>query len=195
MTQETHPSDPAAAPRPLPPPAKARPRSLVLLNTGDGKGKSTAAFGVVIRAVARDWRVCVVQFIKSGKWKVGEEKIGLKLGVDWLKGGDGFTWESKDLDQSEGRAVAAWQLAKATITAGEHELIVLDEVTYPVTYGWIDGAEVAAAIRDRPSHVNLVLTGRNAAPELIEVADTITEMVKVRHAYDQGIRARRGIDF
>jgi cob(I)alamin adenosyltransferase len=181
---------------PTPPsPPKVRPRSLVLVNTGDGKGKSTAAFGVVMRAVAREWRVCVIQFIKSGKWKVGEEKIALQLGVDWLKGGDGFSWESPDLDQSEGRAVAAWQLAKATIAAGAHELVVLDEVTYPVTYGWLDGAEVAAAIRDRPSDVNIVLTGRNAAPELVEVADTITEMVTVRHAYDRGIRARRGIDF
>jgi cob(I)alamin adenosyltransferase len=188
-------TDPAAPPQPPPPPAKGRPRSLVLLNTGDGKGKSTAAFGVVMRAVARDWHVCVIQFIKSGKWKVGEEKIGLQLGVDWLKGGDGFTWQSKDLDQSEGRAVAAWQLAKAAITAGEHELVVLDEITYPVTYGWLDGVEVATSIRERPAHVNVVLTGRNAAPELVEVADTITEMVKVRHAYDQGIRARRGIDF
>jgi cob(I)alamin adenosyltransferase len=187
-------TDPARPPQP-PPPAKGRPRSLVLLNTGDGKGKSTAAFGVVMRAVARDWHVCVIQFIKSGTWKVGEEKIGLQLGVDWLKGGDGFTWESKDLDQSEGRAVAAWQLAKAAITAGEHELVVLDEITYPVTYGWLDGADVATTIRERPGHVNLVLTGRNAAPELVAVADTITEMVKVRHAYDQGIRARRGIDF
>jgi cob(I)alamin adenosyltransferase len=188
-------TDPAAPPQPPPPPAKGRPRSLVLLNTGDGKGKSTAAFGVVMRAVARDWHVCVIQFIKSGTWKVGEEKIGLQLGVDWLKGGDGFTWESKDLDQSEGRAVAAWQLAKAAITAGEHELVVLDEITYPVTYGWLAGAEVATTIRERPGHVNLVLTGRNAAPELVAVADTITEMVKVRHAYDRGIRARRGIDF
>jgi cob(I)alamin adenosyltransferase len=188
-------TDPATPPQPSPPPAKERPRSLVLLNTGDGKGKSTAAFGVVMRAVARDWHVCVIQFIKSGKWKVGEEKIGLLLGVDWLKGGDGFTWESKDLDQSEGRAVAAWELAKAAINAGEHELVVLDEVTYPVTYGWLDGAEVATTIRERPRHVNVVLTGRNAAQELVEVADTITEMVKVRHAYDQGVRARRGIDF
>ena len=188
-------TDPATPPQPPPMPAKERPRSLVLLNTGDGKGKSTAAFGVVMRALARDWHVCVIQFIKSGKWKVGEEKIGLQLGVDWLKGGDGFTWESKNLDHSEGRVVAAWQLAKAAITAGEHELVVLDEITYPVTYGWLDAAEVATTIRERPRHVNVVLTGRNAAPELVEVADTITEMVKVRHAYDQGIRARRGIDF
>ena len=172
-----------------------RPRSLVLLNTGHGKGKSTAAFGVVIRGVARGWRVCVIQFIKSGKWKVGEEQIGRQLGVEWLKGGDGFTWESPDLDQSAGRAVAAWRLAAATIAGGEFDLVVLDEITYPINYGWIDGDDVVAAIRDRPSHVSIVATGRDAPNELIEVADTVTEMVKVRHAYDRGIRARRGIDY
>jgi cob(I)alamin adenosyltransferase len=169
--------------------------SLVLVNTGHGKGKSSAAFGVMLRAVARGWRVAVIQFIKSGKWKVGEEKIGRQLGVDWLKGGDGFTWESPDLDESRGRAVAAWALAKATIEAGEHKLVVLDEITYPINYGWISGEEVAATIRDRPSHVSIVATGRDAPAELIEVADTVTEMVKVRHAYDRGIRARRGIDY
>jgi cob(I)alamin adenosyltransferase len=169
--------------------------SLVLVNTGHGKGKSSAAFGVMLRALARGWRVAVIQFIKSGKWKVGEEKIGRQLGVDWLKGGDGFTWESPDLDESRGRAVAAWALARATIEAGEHKLVVLDEITYPINYGWISGEEVAATIRDRPSHVSIVATGRDAPAELIEVADTVTEMVKVRHAYDRGIRARRGIDY
>src|SRR5919201_321246 len=91
--------------------------SLVLVNTGDGKGKSSAAFGVMLRALARGWRVAVIQFIKSDRWKVGEEKIAVQLGVDWLKGGDGFTWESPDLDQSRGRAVAAWELAAAAIAA------------------------------------------------------------------------------
>ena len=187
--------DPAAPPHTPPPPPAERPRSLVLLNTGDGKGKSTAAFGVVLRAVARDWRVCVIQFVKSEKWKVGEEAVARRLGVDWLKGGDGFTWESQDLETSAGRAAAAWELAAQTIAAGEHQLIVLDEITYPITYGWIDGDAVVEAIRGRPPHVNVVLTGRNAAPELVELADTVTEMVKVKHAYDRGIRARRGIDF
>ncbi len=189
------PRDPGAPPRERPERPKVRPRSLVLVNTGDGKGKSTAAFGVVMRAVARDWRVCVIQFIKSGKWKVGEEAVATKLGVVWLKGGDGFTWESQDLDKSEGRAAAAWQLAAAAIAGGEYELVVLDEVTYPINYGWIDEAEVVAAIRDRPAHVNLVLTGRDAPEAIDEAADTVTEMVKIRHAYDQGIGARRGIDF
>jgi cob(I)alamin adenosyltransferase len=172
-----------------------RQRSLVLVNTGDGKGKSTAAFGVVMRGVARGWHVCVIQFIKSEKWKVGEEKVARSLGVDWLKGGDGFTWESPDLDQSRGRAVAAWDLAAATIAAGEHELVVLDEVTYPVNYGWLAVDDVVGAIRGRPEHVNVVATGRNAPAELVELADTVTEMRKVKHAFDRGIRARRGLDF
>jgi cob(I)alamin adenosyltransferase len=171
------------------------PRSLVLVNTGDGKGKSTAAFGVIMRGVARDWKICVVQFIKSGKWKVGEEVVARRLGVDWLKGGDGFTWESPDLDQSEGRARAAWQLAAAAITGGGYQLVVLDEITYPMNWGWIDGNEVVETIRNRPDRVNIVATGRDAPAELVEVADTVTEMVKVKHAYDRGIRARRGLDF
>jgi cob(I)alamin adenosyltransferase len=186
---------PGVRPPKPPPPPKARPRSLVLVNTGDGKGKSTAAFGVVMRGVARGWRVCVIQFIKSDKWKVGEETVALQLGVQWLKGGDGFTWESPDLDRSEGRAAAAWQLAAATIAAGEHQLVVLDEITYPMNWGWIDTDDVLEAIGGRPAQVNIVATGRDAPGRLVELADTVTEMVKVRHAYDRGIRARRGIDF
>lgn len=186
---------PGIAP-PQPPPAPdVNPRSLVLVNTGNGKGKSTAAFGVLMRAVARDWRVCVIQFIKSDKWKVGEEKVARQLGVDWLKGGDGFTWESPDLDKSEGRAKAAWQLAAAAIAGGEYQLVVLDEITYPMNWGWIDGDAVIEAIRTRPATVNVIATGRDAPEALIELADTVTEMVNVRHAYDRGIRARRGIDF
>src|SRR3977135_1771601 len=171
----------------------SRPRSLVLVNTGDGKGKSTAAFGVVMRAVARGWRVCVIQFIKSGKWKVGEEAIGRRLGVAWVKGGHGFTWESPDLDESRGRAVAAWALASAAINGGDYQLVVLDEITYPITYGWIDLGDVISTLRERPEHVNIVATGRNAPEPLIELADTVTEMTKVKHAYDRGIKARRGI--
>jgi cob(I)alamin adenosyltransferase len=188
--------DPAAPPRQQPEREPGpRQRSLVLVNTGDGKGKSTAAFGVVMRAVARDWRVCVIQFIKSGKWKVGEEAVGRRLGVEWLKGGDGFTWESPDLDESRGRAVAAWALAAAAISSGEYQLVVLDEVTYPITYGWIELDDVIRTLRERPEHVNIVATGRNAPDALIELADTVTEMTKVKHAYDRGIKARRGIDF
>jgi cob(I)alamin adenosyltransferase len=189
------PTKPGVTPPKPPPPPKTRPRSLVLVNTGEGKGKSTAAFGVVMRALAREWRVCVIQFIKSEKWKVGEEKLGRQLGVEWLKGGDGFTWESPDLDKSEGRAAAAWQLAEAAIAGGDYQLIVLDEITYPMNWGWISSDAVIDAIRNRPAQVNIIATGRDAPQALIEVADTVTEMVKVRHAYDRGIKARRGIDF
>ena len=167
----------------------------MLVNTGEGKGKSTAAFGVMLRGLARGWRVCVIQFIKSDKWVVGEEKLARQLGVDWLKGGDGFSWESADLDESEGRARAAWDLAAATIDAGEHQLVILDELTYPINWGWIGGEAVVAAITGRPETVNIVVTGRDAPAELIEIADTVTEMVNRKHAYDRGIKARRGLDF
>ena len=187
--------EPGVSPPQPPPPPEVNPRSLVLVNTGDGKGKSTAAFGVVLRGVAREWKVCVIQFIKSDRWKVGEEKVARALGVDWLKGGDGFTWESPDLDKSEGRAAAAWQLAAAAIAGGDYQLVVLDEITYPMNWSWIDGAAVIEAIRGRPERVNIVATGRDAPPELIEIADTVTEMRKVKHAYDRGIKARRGLDF
>lgn len=188
--------DPHRAPteQPRRPPLR-RQRSLVIVNTGDGKGKSTAAFGVVMRGVARGWRVSVIQFVKSGRWKVGEEQIARRLGVDWAKTGDGFTWLTDDLERSRALAGAAWQLARATITAGEHQLVVLDELTYPINWGWIDGAEVAAALRDRPEHVNVIATGRDAPPELLALADTVTEMRKVRHAYDSGVRGKRGLDF
>lgn len=178
---------------PKPPPR--RQASLVLVNTGHGKGKSTAAFGVVMRAVARDWRVSVVQFMKSGRWKVGEEAVGRRLGVDWAATGDGFSWLSDDLERSRALAGAAWAHAAETIAAGEHQLVVLDEITYPMNWGWISSDDVAAAIRDRPEHVNVIATGRNAPEPLLDVADTVTEMRKVRHAFDTGVRAKRGIDF
>jgi cob(I)alamin adenosyltransferase len=168
--------------------------SVVVVNTGDGKGKSTAAFGIMLRAVARGWRVAVVQFIKSGKWQVGEEKVGRELGVDWLAVGDGFTWDSNDLDHDIELARAGWAQAAALIAAGEHQLVILDELTYLSTWGWVDTAEVVAAIGDRPAHVNVVVTGRDAPQELIDLADTVTEMREIKHAYQQGIRALRGVD-
>jgi cob(I)alamin adenosyltransferase len=179
--------------RPRPP--RRDVASLVLVNTGDGKGKSTAAFGTVMRAVARDWSVCVVQFMKSGKWRVGEEAVARRLGVEWWTIGDGFTWESDDLDRSAAVAREAWTAAAEALASGRHELVVLDEITYPVNYGWIDGDQVWAAIRERAERTNVFCTGRNAPDPLIDLADTVTEMRKVKHAYETGVRARRGIDF
>ena len=169
--------------------------SLVLVHTGNGKGKSSSAFGVMVRALALDWPVAVVQFIKSGEWKVGEEVIGRKLGVEWQSFGDGFTWDSNDLETDRAHAAAGWAAAKAVIEAGDHRLVVLDELTYLCNWGWVDVAEVVATIRSRPEHVNVVVTGRDAPAELIEVADTVTEMTEIKHAYQQGIRAKRGIDY
>ena len=169
--------------------------SIVLVNTGDGKGKSTAAFGTIMRAVAREWPVGVVQFMKSGKWRVGEEAIGRKLGVDWWTVGDGFTWESEDLDRSAVIAREAWAAAEAALSSDRYDLLVLDEITYPVNYGWIDPDPVWAAIRGRAERTNVFCTGRNAPQELVDLADTVTDMRMVKHAYQTGVRAKRGIDF
>ena len=172
-----------------------RATSLVLVNTGNGKGKSSAAFGVMMRAVARDWKVAVVQFIKGSDWKVGEEKIGRQLGVEWHALGGGFTWDSDDPSADIALAQSAWAQAATLIASGDYNLVILDEVTYLSTWGWVPTDELVAAIVSRPSHVNLVLTGRDAAPEIIAVADTVTEMREIKHAYQAGITAKRGIDF
>ncbi|MGH9132489.1 MAG: cob(I)yrinic acid a,c-diamide adenosyltransferase [Ilumatobacteraceae bacterium] len=169
--------------------------SLVVVNTGDGKGKSSAAFGVMLRAVAREWKVAVIQFVKSGDWKVGEEKVGRQLGVDWYSFGDGFTWDSDNLELDKAHAADGWDRAASLIADGTHDLIVLDELTYLCTWGWIQTADVVAAIAGRPPHVNIVITGRDAPAELVEIADTVTEMREIKHAYQQGIRAKRGIDY
>jgi cob(I)alamin adenosyltransferase len=169
--------------------------SLVLVNTGNGKGKSSAAFGVMLRAVARDWKVAVVQFIKGSDWKVGEEKIGRQLGVEWHALGGGFTWDSDDQSADIALARAAWAQAAALIASGEYNLVILDEVTYLSTWGWVPTDEIVAAIVNRPPHVSLVITGRDAAEEIIAVADTVTEMREIKHAYTAGINAKRGIDF
>jgi cob(I)alamin adenosyltransferase len=172
-----------------------RAASVVILNTGDGKGKSSAAFGVMIRGVARGWPVAVVQFVKSGKWHVGEEKIGRQLGVDWYNVGEGFTWESDDLEDDKAIAREGWATAARLITAGAHRLVILDELTYLCAWGWIDTGEVVRAVKGRPEAVNVVITGRDAPEDLIDLADTVTEMRKVKHAYDSGINAVRGIEY
>jgi cob(I)alamin adenosyltransferase len=172
-----------------------RVASMVVVNTGNGKGKSSSAFGMMVRGVARGWNVAVVQFIKSGNWKVGEEKVGRQLGVDWYAFGDGFTWDSEDLAADRAHAAAGWRQAVALIEAGEHQLVILDELTYLVSFNWLDVHQIVEAITKRPPHVNVIITGRDAAPEIIEIADTVTEMVEIKHAYQQGIRAMRGIDY
>ena len=172
-----------------------RAESVVIVNTGDGKGKSTAAFGTMLRAVAREWPVAVVQFLKSGKWRTGEEAVGRQLGVDWWAIGEGFTWDSDDLDRDQAVAQEAWRHAEGVLRSGSHRLLLLDEITYPMNWGWISTEAVVAAITGRPAHVNVVATGRDAPDALLGVADTATEIRKIKHAYDGGIRAIRGIDY
>jgi cob(I)alamin adenosyltransferase len=172
-----------------------RAPSLVLVNTGPGKGKSTAAIGVLVRGIGRGWSVAVVQFLKSGDWHTGEEDVCRQLGVDWWAMGEGFTWDSSDLSVDEAVAAGAWDHARGLIRAGDHQLVLLDEITYPINWNWIALDDVVATIAGRPRHVNIVCTGRDAPRALIDVADTVTEMGEVKHAYRSGIRAMKGIDY
>jgi cob(I)alamin adenosyltransferase len=185
----------AEPPTEAPPSAARHAPSLVLLHTGEGKGKTTAAMGVVMRAVGHGKRVAVVQFMKSGRWRSGERLAAEQLGVDWSVIGDGFTWDSDDLERAASIGREAWQAAAATIAAGAHDVVVLDEITYPMTWGWIVTAEVLDAVRRRPGHVSVVLTGRDAPDEVLAVADTVTEHTNVKHAFDGGVAALRGIDY
>jgi len=170
-------------------------KGMVIVNTGDGKGKSSSAFGVMLRAVARDWNVIVIQFIKSDKWQTGEKSMAEQLGVTWITGGDGFTWESSDMAATESAAQDAWARAGEAIRSGTYDLVILDEATYPVTFGWISPDDMVETIGSRPDNVNVVITGRDADPKLIDLADTVTEMRKVKHAFDAGVAARKGLDY
>ncbi len=170
-------------------------QSIILLNTGHGKGKSSAAFGVMSRGWARGWNVGVVQFVKSGKWKVGERKLADHLGIEWHTLGDGFTWESTDMDETIAKGQHAWEVAAAKLASGDYDLLILDEATYAVKYGWVDAAVMVEGLKNRSPRTNVVVTGRDAPQELIDVADTVTEMRKIKHAYDKGIKAMKGIEF
>ena len=169
--------------------------SRFLINTGTGKGKTSAAMGVMGRAWARGWNVCVVQFVKSEKWKVGERKLAEHLGIEWFTLGDGFTWESTDLDETAAKGRHGWTVAAEKIASGDYDLVILDEATYIVKYEWVPVAMLVEAIAGRPARTNVIMTGRYAAPELIEIADTVTEMTKLKHAMDAGIGARKGIEY
>jgi cob(I)alamin adenosyltransferase len=171
-------------------------KGLVIVNTGDGKGKTTAALGLLLRAWGRGLRLCVIQFIKAETGAWGEFKAARKLGIEWHKMGDGFTWLSKDMDETIAKARHGWQLAQEKIASGAYDLIVLDEFTYPLHFGWLDTAQVIAWLQaNRPSDLHLVITGRYAPPALLEYADLVTEMNVVKHPYDQGIPAQPGIEF
>jgi cob(I)alamin adenosyltransferase len=169
---------------------------LVLVHTGEGKGKSSSAFGVVFRAAGWGMRVCVVQFIK-GQWQTGEHRAAERFdNIEWHALGDGFTWDTKNPEQDRKTSRDIWVFAQQKILSEDYDLVVLDEINYCCGDGWIGGAEIAAFIREhKPAWMHLILTGRNAAPEVIEIADTVTEMKPIKHAYQQDIKAEQGIEF
>ena len=170
-------------------------RGLVLVHTGDGKGKSSSAFGVIARALGWGQKVAVVQFIK-GKWKTGEKEFFARFPdqLDWHVMGDGFTWDTQDREQDIEAAEKALSKASDLIASGAYALVVLDEVNIAMRYDYLSTDAVIAALEGRGS-THVILTGRNAKPELMEYADTVTEMTEVKHAFHAGIRAQQGIDF
>lgn len=168
---------------------------LVLVMTGDGKGKTTAALGVSMRAWGRGWNVLWLQFIKKKDSKYGETLAATRMGIPMEALGDGFTWLSEDLEHDKNLAKAAWSKAAAIIQSGEYDLVVLDEVTYPINYGWLSVDSVIEVIENRPKDVDIILTGRDASAELIQIADTVTEMNEIKHAYQSGVKAQPGIDY
>jgi cob(I)alamin adenosyltransferase len=169
-------------------------RGLLIVHTGDGKGKSTAAFGLALRAHGRGKAVKIYQFMKVPSARFGEHRMFEQLGIPIEGLGDGFSWKSQDLEHSAQLARDGWQRAKATILQGEHFMVTLDEMTYPLIYGWLPLDDVLQTLRSRPRHVHVVVTGRRCPPEIIALADTVTEMTMVKHAFQAGIPAQRGIE-
>jgi cob(I)alamin adenosyltransferase len=172
------------------------------VHTGVGKGKSTAAFGLALRAWNQGWPIGVFQFVKSAKWRVGEERALRVLGasgeggtVAWHKMGEGWSWVQRRIEDSEQAAVEGWEQVKRDLAAQTYRLYVLDEFTYPMRWGWVDAGEVVSYLRDRPGTQHVLVTGRDADPRLVEAADLVTEMGKVKHPMDRGQKGQRGIEW
>ncbi|MCQ9351612.1 cob(I)yrinic acid a,c-diamide adenosyltransferase [Corynebacterium sp. 153RC1] len=181
---------------------------ITAVHTGEGKGKSTAAFGMAMRAWNQGMNVGVFQFVKSAKWRVGEESVFKRLGelheqtgeggaVEWHKMGEGWSWSKKaGTEEDHARdAREGWEEIKRRLADEAHDFYVLDEFTYPIKWGWIDVDDVADTLRNRPGTQHVVITGRNADPKLIEVADLVTEMTKIKHPMDQGRKGQKGIEW
>ncbi len=175
---------------------RQRRHGITLVNSGEGKGKSSAAFGVVFRAAGWDMKVCVIQYIK-GQWQTGEQRAAARFdNIEWHVLGDGFTWDTNNPEQDLSTSREIWAFSQQKILSAEFDLVVLDEINYCVSYGWISGEEIASFIRDhKPSWMHLILTGRGAPDELIAIADTATEMCPLKHAFEQGIQAEQGMEF
>lgn len=188
---------------------RARRNTPVLaVHTGPGKGKSTAAFGMALRAWNSGLSVAVFQFVKSAKWKVGEEAAFRRLGelheqhgvgapVEWHKMGSGWSWTRKQGDEADhaGAAADGWTEIARRLAAGQHDFYVLDEFTYPLKWGWVDTAEVVDTLTRRPGMQHVVITGRDAPAALVEAADLVTEMAKVKHPMDAGRKGQKGIEW
>lgn len=174
-----------------------RPKGLVIVHTGKGKGKTTAALGILLRAWGRGMRVGGVQFFKHENASYGELKALEKMGVALTPMGDGFTWTSRDLGETQAKALHGWEVAKQKIAGGNYDVFLLDEFTYVMHFGWLDVSEVVAWLRaHKPPMTHVIITGRDAPEALIEFADLVTEMREVKHPYrDQGIHAQPGIEF
>ena len=171
-------------------------KGLVILNTGDGKGKTTAALGLMLRAWGRGMRVFMLQFIKNEKARYGETKAAHKLGLEIIATGDGFTWMSKDMDETVARALHGWEIAKERISSGDYEIVILDEFTYPLHFEWLDVGEVITWLKEnKPPMLHLVITGRKAPQELIDYADLVTEMKEIKHPHNDGVQAQPGVEF
>jgi cob(I)alamin adenosyltransferase len=185
-----------------------RNRPLLMVHTGDGKGKSTAAFGLALRGWNQGWSIGVFQFVKSAKWRIGEQSVLERLGrlheetgdggpVEWHKMGSGWSWRRKqgDLEDHAAAASEGWAEIKRRLVEGTHDLLILDEFTYPMKWGWVDVADVVETLSNRPGHQHVVITGRNADPRLVEVADLVTEMTKVKHPMDTGQKGQKGVEW
>ncbi|WP_199254572.1 cob(I)yrinic acid a,c-diamide adenosyltransferase [Mycolicibacterium mengxianglii] len=185
-----------------------RNRPLLMVHTGDGKGKSTAAFGLAIRGWNQGFRVGVFQFVKSAKWRIGEQTVLERLGalheetgeggpVEWHKMGAGWSWTRKPGTEDDHATAAAegWDEIKRRLAEETHDLYVLDEFTYPINWGWVDIEDVVETLANRQGRQHVVITGRRADPRLIEIADLVTEMGKVKHPMDAGQKGQRGIEW
>ena len=171
-------------------------RGLVLVHTGNGKGKSSSAFGVAARALGWGNQVAVVQFIK-GTWKTGEREFFNKFPnqLHWHTMGEGFTWNTQDLDRDIAAATAAFEKATVLMQSGDYDLVILDEINIALRYDYLDVEKVIADVQSRHERTSVILTGRDAKPALMEMADLVSEMKEIKHPFQAGIKAKQGIDF
>jgi cob(I)alamin adenosyltransferase len=170
-------------------------RGRVIINTGDGKGKTTAAFGTAVRAAGHGQKVAILQFIK-GSWNYGEvAALKACTNIEMRRIGSGFTWEAKDPAVPRALAREAWEFARDLAGSDRYDLLVLDELNYAVSEGYISPDEILDLLESKPARLSVIITGRDADPRLIDAADTVTEMRSIKHAFSQGIPARKGIEY